>query len=73
MAAGRTPHTAPAQALASINPATGETVRTFEALAPAQIEEKLARAADAFRRWRRDNASSSRTGRLPELRLLRPS
>jgi succinate-semialdehyde dehydrogenase/glutarate-semialdehyde dehydrogenase len=31
--------------IATINPATGETLRTFEPLAPSQIENKLARAA----------------------------
>jgi succinate-semialdehyde dehydrogenase / glutarate-semialdehyde dehydrogenase len=34
--------------IASINPATGETVRTFEALDDAAIEASLARAAKAF-------------------------
>ena len=39
-------------AIASINPATGETLRTFEPLAAAQIENKLARAASTYRTWR---------------------
>ena len=39
--------------IASINPATGETLKEFSALDPAQIEEKLAKAADAFERHRR--------------------
>ncbi|HUP46727.1 MAG TPA: NAD-dependent succinate-semialdehyde dehydrogenase [Thermoanaerobaculia bacterium] len=34
--------------IATVNPATGETIRTFEALTDAQIEEKLQRAADGF-------------------------
>jgi succinate-semialdehyde dehydrogenase/glutarate-semialdehyde dehydrogenase len=42
----------PKHGLASINPATGETLREFEILTPSQVEEKLARATDAFRRWR---------------------
>ncbi len=33
----------------SINPATAETIKTFEPLTDAQIEEKLQRAADTFR------------------------
>jgi succinate-semialdehyde dehydrogenase/glutarate-semialdehyde dehydrogenase len=41
------------RALASINPATGETLATYETLSDAQIEEKLASAAAAFRRHRR--------------------
>ena len=39
--------------IASINPATGETLRTFADLTDADIERKVAAAADAFRRWRR--------------------
>jgi succinate-semialdehyde dehydrogenase/glutarate-semialdehyde dehydrogenase len=39
--------------IASINPATGETLRTFEPLGDAAIEEKLARAVSAFNRHRR--------------------
>jgi succinate-semialdehyde dehydrogenase/glutarate-semialdehyde dehydrogenase len=39
-------------AIASINPATGETLRTFEPLADSQIEDKLARAAATYRTWR---------------------
>lgn len=35
--------------IASINPATGETIRTFEALGGAAIEASLARASSAFR------------------------
>lgn len=38
--------------IASINPATGETLRTFEPLADSQIEDKLARAAATYRTWR---------------------
>jgi len=40
-------------AIATTNPATGEVLKTFEALTPAQIEEKLQRAAAAFRSHRR--------------------
>ena len=36
-------------AIQSINPTTGETLKTFEALSVAQIEEKLQLAADTFR------------------------
>jgi succinate-semialdehyde dehydrogenase/glutarate-semialdehyde dehydrogenase len=39
-------------AIASINPATGETVRPFEALTESQIDEKIGLAREAFRRWR---------------------
>ena len=39
-------------AIASINPATGETLRTFEAHTPAEVERRVARAADVFTRWK---------------------
>src|ERR1044071_2172763 len=39
-------------AIASINPSTGETLKSFEALTAAQIEEKLQLAADTFRTYR---------------------
>ena len=40
-------------AIASINPATGETLRNFSALSPEQIEQKLQTAADTFQTYRR--------------------
>jgi succinate-semialdehyde dehydrogenase / glutarate-semialdehyde dehydrogenase len=40
-------------AIETINPATGETLETFDALTEARIEEKLARAEAAFRAHRR--------------------
>jgi len=40
-------------AIASINPTTGETRKTFQPLNAAQIEEKLQRAAGTFRAYRR--------------------
>lgn len=40
-------------AIASINPATGETLRTFEPLSEDQLEQKLERAAETFRSYRR--------------------
>ena len=36
-------------AIATINPTTGETLKTFEALTDEVLEEKLARAAAAAR------------------------
>ncbi len=39
--------------IASINPATGETLKVFSALNSRQIEEKLAKATHAFERHRR--------------------
>lgn len=40
-------------AIATINPATGETIKSFEPLTEQQLEEKLARAADTYRSYRR--------------------
>ena len=40
-------------AIATINPATGETLKTFEPLTDAQIEEKLQRATSAFAKHRK--------------------
>ena len=39
-------------AIASINPATGETLKTFSTLSPQQIEQKLQLAAETFRTYR---------------------
>ena len=36
----------------SINPATGETLAEFSELTPAELEARMARAADAVARWR---------------------
>ncbi|MEO7970179.1 MAG: NAD-dependent succinate-semialdehyde dehydrogenase [bacterium] len=38
--------------IASINPTTGETLKTFESLTKAQIDEKLQLASDTFRVYR---------------------
>ena len=39
-------------AIATINPATGEVVKTFEALTDAQVDEKITKAADTFKTFR---------------------
>ncbi len=39
--------------IASINPATGETLKTFDPLTEAEIDAKLQRAAETFRSYRR--------------------
>ena len=38
--------------IATINPATGETIRRFEALTDAEVDARIERAARAFRIWR---------------------
>jgi succinate-semialdehyde dehydrogenase / glutarate-semialdehyde dehydrogenase len=40
-------------AIATVNPATGQLVKTFEPLTDLQIEEKLQRAADTFAKYRK--------------------
>jgi succinate-semialdehyde dehydrogenase / glutarate-semialdehyde dehydrogenase len=40
-------------AIATINPATGEVVKIFDALTDAQVEERVQRAADTFKTYRR--------------------
>jgi succinate-semialdehyde dehydrogenase / glutarate-semialdehyde dehydrogenase len=42
----------PAMPIASVNPADGQILKTFEPLVQATIEEKLQRAADTFRTYR---------------------
>ena len=40
-------------AIATIDPATGETVRQFDELTDDQLQEKLQAAAEAFRSYKR--------------------
>jgi succinate-semialdehyde dehydrogenase/glutarate-semialdehyde dehydrogenase len=40
-------------AIESVNPATGERLRAFEAHTPAEVENRLAAAEAAFKSWRR--------------------
>lgn len=40
-------------AIASINPATGETIKTFEPLTDSEIQAKLEKAKQAFEKYRR--------------------
>src|SRR5260370_17054716 len=40
-------------AIATINPATGQVLKTFEPLSDAEIEVKLQKAADAFVSYRK--------------------
>src|ERR1700722_18618080 len=39
--------------IATVNPATGRLLKTFEPLSPAQIEAKLQLAAETFPRFRK--------------------
>lgn len=56
--------------IASINPATGETVKEFSALDPAQIEEKLEKAAIAFERHRRTSFAQRAEWMMAAAQLL---
>jgi succinate-semialdehyde dehydrogenase / glutarate-semialdehyde dehydrogenase len=56
--------------IASINPATGETLKQFSALGPAQIEEKLAKAAHAFQRHRRTSFAQRADWMMAAAQLL---
>src|SRR6266852_6325406 len=40
-------------AIATVNPATGQLVKTFEPLTDSQIQQKLQRAADTFAKYRK--------------------
>jgi succinate-semialdehyde dehydrogenase/glutarate-semialdehyde dehydrogenase len=57
-------------AIASVNPATGETVRSFEALTESQIDEKIARARAAFRSWRTVSFSERKEAMLRAAGIL---
>jgi succinate-semialdehyde dehydrogenase/glutarate-semialdehyde dehydrogenase len=43
----------PAMAISTINPATGQVLRTFEPMSDLQMEQKVQRAADAFLKYRK--------------------
>jgi len=40
-------------AISTVNPTTGEEIKTFEALSEGEIDEKIQRAADTFRNYRK--------------------
>ncbi len=40
-------------AIATINPATGETIRTFQALTDAQVDQKIQKATETFQTFRK--------------------
>jgi succinate-semialdehyde dehydrogenase / glutarate-semialdehyde dehydrogenase len=46
--------------IASINPATGETLRTFEPLTDRQVQDRLARAEAAYRTYRKTSFADRR-------------
>ncbi|MFL5560280.1 MAG: NAD-dependent succinate-semialdehyde dehydrogenase [Gemmatimonadaceae bacterium] len=56
----------PVPSIATTNPATGEVVRTFDPYDDAEVDRRIARAADAFVKWRRAPLST-RTDALRRL------
>ncbi len=48
--------------IATVNPATGETIATFEALSRSDLEQKLQRAVEAFRIHRRRSFAERAAG-----------
>src|SRR2546423_12767418 len=56
--------------ISSINPATGEVLLTFDPLNQIQLEEKLARASDAFREHRRTSFADRATKMLRAAEIL---
>ena len=57
-------------AIATINPATGETLRTFTPLTAAELEARLACAASAYHRHRRTSFSDRRRLMLKAAEIL---
>ena len=58
-------------ALRSINPATGETLATFDTLTPAEVERQLAaRDARRFESWK--HTPFAERARLPDARGRHP-
>ena len=58
--------------IATINPATGETLKTFDSLTEEEIDEKLERALETFRSYRRTSFEERewmmlRTGEILEI------
>src|SRR5262245_57190017 len=47
------PRRAPAGQVQSVNPATGETLATFDLLSATEVARRIERAAEAFREHRR--------------------
>ena len=56
--------------IATINPATGETIKTFDRLSSIQIDQKLERAVLTFRDYRHWPAANRREAMLRAAEIL---
>jgi succinate-semialdehyde dehydrogenase/glutarate-semialdehyde dehydrogenase len=56
--------------IASINPASGETLKTFEPLSEMQIDEKLQRAVETFANYRRTSMAQRESWMLRAAEIL---
>jgi succinate-semialdehyde dehydrogenase/glutarate-semialdehyde dehydrogenase len=56
--------------IASINPATGETIKTFEPFTEEQVEEKLQRASDTFSVYRQTSFEARESMMLRAAEIL---
>lgn len=56
--------------IASINPATGETLKTFDPLSETQIDEKLQRAAETFATYKRTSMADREAWMLRAAEIL---
>jgi succinate-semialdehyde dehydrogenase / glutarate-semialdehyde dehydrogenase len=56
--------------IASINPANGETLKTFESLSENQIDEKLQRAEETFSTYKRTSLAERETWMLRAAEIL---
>jgi succinate-semialdehyde dehydrogenase / glutarate-semialdehyde dehydrogenase len=56
--------------IASINPATGETIKTFEPLSQTQLDEKLQRARETFESYRRTSFADRALSMLRAAEIL---
>src|ERR1700722_15541474 len=57
-------------AIATVNPATGEMLRTFEPFSDAQLEEKLQRAACTFAKFRKTSFADRAARMLKAAEIL---
>jgi succinate-semialdehyde dehydrogenase / glutarate-semialdehyde dehydrogenase len=60
-------------AIATVNPATGETLKTFEPLSDAQVEKKLQRAACTFAEFRNTSFADRAARMIKAAELLESS